>query len=237
MKTCYYELLGVEKDANAAEIKKVTLLLLINVARVFTKCRWNTIPTRTRTRTRRRPSSWSTRPMRLSATWTKEPGTTTTGPKSSQAKVGFFFLFLRSRWKERRGPAGNELRWHQCQEVHEYGVFQGLQRCETGLLYGLQRVFRKDQGLGTEGLPGEQPGNLFLLVSRLRRLQDRPRESQRVLPKMGELLHLQEFLLGGPVTIIESGTAWTRKAGLSNGASRGKIINSGKSRKKTFWTR
>ncbi len=39
MKTCYYELLGVEKDANAAEIKKVTLLLLINVARVFTKCR------------------------------------------------------------------------------------------------------------------------------------------------------------------------------------------------------
>ena len=48
MKTCYYELLGVDKDADAAELKKVIPCFITN-SRLTDRCLLSTIQTKIKT--------------------------------------------------------------------------------------------------------------------------------------------------------------------------------------------
>ena len=83
MKTCYYEILGVDKKATSSEIKKVPSSLN---SRVIEWCPWNIILTKTPPNKQKRSSfNWPT-PITCFQIPTKEPGTITIDKKYSSIK-------------------------------------------------------------------------------------------------------------------------------------------------------
>ena len=82
MKTCYYEVLGVEHDATSSELKKV-----FSSIRPTLKCRLNSIPTRTNLKMPKKSFRKSTRLTSVCRTPTNEPGMTITGTKFYPARM------------------------------------------------------------------------------------------------------------------------------------------------------
>jgi hypothetical protein len=82
MKTCYYEVLGVERDATSTELKKV-----LSSIRPTLKCRLNSIPTRTNLKMPKKSSRKLTRLTNVCPTPTNEPGMIITGTKFYPARM------------------------------------------------------------------------------------------------------------------------------------------------------